>query len=151
MAIQNIEIIGRFTGLTNEQLYAILEEEAKGLVRDLKASISRVGIRDSANRLSDSIKYEKTGDLEIRIFADEEDAPYFKYLEYGTRPHEIKTRYRQALKFNIGEDTIFAKKVMHPGTKAYAPFETAVERNREGIIRRVQSLSDLTPEQEDTE
>jgi len=151
MTIQSIEIVGRFTKLSNDELYTILENEAKALINSIRESISQTGIRVQSNRLADSIKYEKTGDLEIRIFADDTEVPYFKYLEYGTRPHDIFPRYRKSLKFDSGGKSIFAKRVHHPGTKAYAPFSFSIEKNRESIIKRVESLSDLAPEQEDIE
>ena len=54
-----------------------------------------------------------------------------KYLEEGTRPHEIRPRFRQALSWTEGKrlsgrartgkaagNRFFAKRVRHPGTKA---------------------------------
>lgn len=36
----------------------------------------------------------------------------------GARPHVIRPRRKQALKFDMGGNTVFAKKVNHPGNKA---------------------------------
>ena len=42
---------------------------------------------------------------------------YAPMIEYGTPPHKIKAK-GGALKFKIGGNTIFAKSVNHPGTRA---------------------------------
>lgn len=45
-------------------------------------------------------------------------ADYALYVHEGTRPHIIRPRRAQALRFQIGGRTVFAKMVRHPGTKA---------------------------------
>ncbi len=68
-------------------------------------------------RGSIDVTYEH-GDLVIRM------VDYWKYVEYGTKPHEIKPKDKKALRWNnkkgstaFKKDDIFAKRVMHPGTK----------------------------------
>ncbi len=39
------------------------------------------------------------------------------YVINGTRPHQIRPRTRQALRFTVGGRVVFAKIVNHPGTK----------------------------------
>jgi hypothetical protein len=66
-------------------------------------------------RLMESIGYD-VQDGEISIFAT---APYAPYVEYGTKgPYTITAKNAQALKFQIGGRTVFAKSVVHPGNKA---------------------------------
>jgi len=144
--IPDISIVGRFTRMTNEQLYAILEDEANLLVEKIKLSIPATGIRDTQNRLANCIKYEKIDNLTIRVFADENAAPYFSYLEHGTQPHDIYPKNKQALKFSINGKNVFAKRIRHPGTRAYQPFNLSVIENKNNIIRRVKTLSELNPE-----
>ena len=159
MQIKDIEIIGRFTKLTDAQIYSILENEARGLVDAIRASISNA-VRVKSSRLSDSIRYERIGKTEIRIFGDDTIAPYLKYIENGTPAHDIRAKDGGSLRFldvgnkygqNNKDNYAYFKKVRHPGTKKYAPFEKAVEANRVSIIQRVQALADLTLEQEETE
>ncbi|CAA0134539.1 Uncharacterised protein [Mycolicibacterium vanbaalenii] len=45
-------------------------------------------------------------------------ADYALYVHEGTRPHLIRPRRAQALRFQIGGRTVFAKLVRHPGTRA---------------------------------
>lgn len=42
--------------------------------------------------------------------------PATLYLVNGTRPHLIRPRTRQALRFTVGGRVVFAKLVRHPGT-----------------------------------
>lgn len=45
-------------------------------------------------------------------------ARYAAAVHEGSRPHLIRPRNAQALRFNIGGRTVFARLVRHPGTKA---------------------------------
>lgn len=45
-------------------------------------------------------------------------ADYALYVHDGSQPHLIRPRKAQALRFQIGGRTVFAKLVRHPGTKA---------------------------------
>ena len=45
-------------------------------------------------------------------------ARYALYVHEGTRPHTIRPRTAQALRFEVGGRVVFAKVVRHPGTKA---------------------------------
>jgi hypothetical protein len=49
------------------------------------------------------------------------EAYYARYLEYGTRPYTIVPRRAKALSFTVGGETIFARRVQHPGLKPH-PF-----------------------------
>jgi HK97 gp10 family phage protein len=56
--------------------------------------------------------------------------PYGKYVEYGTAPHTIVPVRAKALRFAVGGDIVFAKKVNHPGTKGKPFMEPALENNK---------------------
>ncbi len=59
---------------------------------------------------------------------------YGIHLEYGTRPHRIKVKEKKALHWKQDGEDFFAKSVMHPGTKEYAPF-------RKGMFDSVQEVT----------
>ena len=68
---------------------------------------------------------------------------YAEYVHDGTRPHVIRPRRKQALKFRVGGMTVFAKVVNHPGTRARPFFERAlveVARARGWAVRRVRRI-----------
>lgn len=46
------------------------------------------------------------------------DVEYAAFVNDGTRPHIIRPRTKQALRFVIGGRVVFAKVVHHPGTRA---------------------------------
>jgi len=48
----------------------------------------------------------------------EATAPYAAAVHEGSRPHVIRPRTKQYLRFDVGGRTVFAKMVRHPGTKA---------------------------------
>lgn len=48
------------------------------------------------------------------------DTDYARYVAEGTRPHEIVPRNARALRFTVGGRTVFATRVMHPGTQGNA-------------------------------
>jgi hypothetical protein len=47
----------------------------------------------------------------------ESSHPATMYVIKGTRPHQIRPRYRKVLKFSVKGRTVFARVVNHPGTK----------------------------------
>jgi len=49
-------------------------------------------------------------------------------VEYGTAPHVITPSTMRALRFSSGGQTIFSKKVMHPGTEAQPFFRPALDQ-----------------------
>lgn len=143
--MENIEIICRYTNRTQDEIYNILEQEASGLIEEIKRKIPTVGIRDTTGRLANCLKIRKVDDNTVNIYTDPE-INFFDFLEYGTKPHDIYPRNAKALKFEVEGQTIFSKHVRHPGTRPYKPFGLAVEENRESIIKRVRSLVELSPE-----
>ncbi|WP_448497847.1 hypothetical protein [Mycobacterium syngnathidarum] len=55
-------------------------------------------------------------------------ADYALYVHEGSRPHLIRPRKAQALRFQIGGRTVFARLVRHPGTKARPFLRNAAAR-----------------------
>lgn len=65
-----------------------------------------------------------------------------KMLNYGTKPHVIYPRNAQALKFEIGGVTVFAKYVFHPGTRAYGFMERTASRLQTELARINQTFKE---------
>lgn len=53
---------------------------------------------------------------------------HWHYIEYGTRPHVINPRLRQALWWPQARHPV--ARVRHPGTREYAPIRRAIESVR---------------------
>lgn len=70
-------------------------------------------------RLRASIKGRPSRTWTLRPqFTVSTNVDYAEMVQNGTRPHIIRPRTKQALKFNIGGQVVFAKVVHHPGTRA---------------------------------
>jgi predicted nucleotide-binding protein (sugar kinase/HSP70/actin superfamily) len=61
-------------------------------------------------------------------------ADLWRWHNLGTRPHRILPRFKQALRFAVGGVIVFARYVLHPGTKA--------KRHTERINKSLQSFEE---------
>lgn len=70
-------------------------------------------------RLRASIRIESRRSLGFRtIYTVGSDVEYAAFVNDGTRPHVIRPRRAQVLRFNVGGQVVFARVVNHPGTRA---------------------------------
>lgn len=76
---------------------------------------ARVPVRSGNLRASLGVKVHPRS---VVIGPDEVKAPYAKYVEFGTAPHEIKAKPGNTLSFMVGGKRVYAKTVHHPGTRA---------------------------------
>lgn len=59
--------------------------------------------------------------------------PYAVYVEYGTRPHEIRPVFASVLRFEIGGRIVFTPIVHHPGTRPQPFIRETAEVTRDRI------------------
>lgn len=95
------------------------------IMKRILRSIGRRGVQLLRNfaphktgKLARSIHYSITGPnsrLRVNFF---DRVPYGGFVISGTRPHFIRARTAKALRFTVGGQTVFAKSVQHPGTRA---------------------------------
>ena len=102
-------------------------EEAVGFLKgvlafpaSLLASATSLAKQEVAARLprrtgelARSLGYEQHGSTSIVGLR----AKHARYLEFGTRPHEIEPRRARALAFWLRGRLIFARRVLHPGIR----------------------------------
>jgi len=62
-------------------------------------------------------------------------ARYAPFVEFGTRPHIILPRRKKALRFIKDDKEIFAKRVRHPGSKAYPFLFADIQRRKEEVAK----------------
>ncbi len=73
--------------------------------------------------------------MEIAITSESAAGLLPTYLELGTRPHEIKPVNFQFLHFTLGGVIeVYARKVMHPGTRPYLFMEKTVAEYKNDIL-----------------
>jgi|TARA_R100000908_G_C3700387_1_gene111117 hypothetical protein len=138
--------------LTKQRLYSIETRVNKyidqNIVQWATEEILLPGQTDIANsvsqRASEALSLEKTGFMKVDLkwdFRNEEGAPIHFFLEYGTRPHEIRAKGKD----NGGADALhwtgpsgesrYAKVVQHPGTQA-RELISQIKEERIGDLRR---------------
>lgn len=70
-------------------------------------------------RLRASIRIESRRTFTLRsVFTVGSDVSYAPMVHDGTRPHIIRPKRAQALRFRVGGRIVYAKVVHHPGTRA---------------------------------
>lgn len=84
-------------------------------------AVTSAGLKTGALRRSITTYYTRRGKiLEARVGANPGPGGVVGYALYhheGTRPHVIRPKKAQALRFTVQGHTVFAKVVHHPGTK----------------------------------
>jgi|TARA_R110000737_G_scaffold324117_2_gene336987 hypothetical protein len=140
--------------LTKQRLFSIETRVIKYIDQNIMQwateEILLPGQTDIANsvsqRASEALSLEKTGLMKVDLvwdFRSEEGAPIHFFLEYGTRPHEIRAKGREhggadALHWTgpSGESR-FAKVVQHPGTQARELISQIKEERVPDLKRRI--------------
>ena len=73
-----------------------------------------------------------------RVYVDATTSPYNRFMEYGTKPHDIYPTKAKALAFMVGGKQVFAAHVKHPGTKPYLYVHGPFEEMRPEIIAKIE-------------
>jgi hypothetical protein len=140
--------------LTKQRLFSIETRVNKyidqNIVQWATEEILLPGQTDIANsvsqRASEALSLEKTGFMKVDLvwdFRNEEGAPIHFFLEFGTRPHEIRAKGKD----NGGADALhwtgpsgesrYAKVVQHPGTQARELISQIKEERIPDLRRRI--------------
>ncbi|WP_418775900.1 HK97 gp10 family phage protein [Intestinibacter bartlettii] len=117
-----------------------VENEVSNLVKSTLYGIETDAKRNCSvdtGRLRGSITTNITGKMSGECGTNVE---YAEDVEYGTRPHTIRPKDKQALHWKEGNTDIFAKEVHHPGTKAKPFFEPAVKKNEDKLDKDLDKL-----------
>ena len=100
-----VEVLGRLFGRVMERFIERLASHAEEVMRG-KAP-------ERTGRLKKSIRKSVRPNRAVVG----PSVPYAVYVEYGTRPHEIRPVRAKALRFEVDSKIVFATRVHHPGTK----------------------------------
>lgn len=117
--------------------------ELRARLRDLRKSFRPIGRRwgDETVRLARERAPERTGKLRssLRVRNNTQKRTtvvavhYGKFVDQGTKAHEIRPRHKQANMFTAaGGRTIFAKRILHRGNRAS---QFAARSAREAVTR----------------
>jgi hypothetical protein len=98
----------------------------------LIAETMRLKVPVRGGFLRDSIVIRKSGES-VEVGPTVSYAPY---VEFGTRPYIIEPVHASVLAFEIGGETVFAKRVLHPGF----PGRFFVKSTSEECLPKLQEL-----------
>ncbi|MEM2177034.1 MAG: HK97 gp10 family phage protein [Archaeoglobaceae archaeon] len=103
-------------GINLKEFSKELEEKVLQRFVDALADYAMQAMKEAApkrtGRLVQSIQ-KHVGRLSAQVGTDVE---YAIYVEFGTRPHEIRPVHARALRFEVDGRIVFAARVWHPGT-----------------------------------
>ena len=105
---------------------------------------STTGVQNAAKKKRPGSFKNQTGDLRRSISRRVEgahkgvvftDMKYAPYVEFGTKPHVIRPKTKKMLAFRVGGKMVFARKVNHPGTRAYNYMRDAFEESKPKVTK----------------
>jgi hypothetical protein len=129
MSVTNLDITQLAIDLNNagemagRSLDDLLLFVGNSMVADMQAIVPV----DTGN-LKMSIKVVVLGRGKLEIGPDTLMAPYAWDVEYGTKPHVIEAKPGKVLRFQVGDRTVYTRRVNHPGTRAQ-PYVRPVIQN----------------------
>jgi hypothetical protein len=125
--------LARFNWLKAATMWS---DQVGPLVRGELKRVAPVGRGPDAGQLRDRIRYDRrtTGSSVSLLFGT--GVGYAKYVIAGTGPHVIRAKAGRALAFQgRGGNTVFARRVNHPGTRKN-DFPARALRVAEPLIQR---------------
>lgn len=119
-----------FLSALKSEINKALEDTAESINSDIKSDTSFGG-----TKLRNSFLIRKSGKYKYSISSKAHNAGF---IEYGTRPHQIRPKNKKFLRFVARDGSIvFTKLVNHPGNKAYKFFERATNKAVRTLRRKL--------------
>lgn len=160
--------VSQWAAQTKERMVAVFRDAAQTVANEVRKPVAAGGrMPVSTGNLRRSLMASTSGVPAVRQGEDQEfgendgqitmviagaqitdtitlafQANYARHMEYGTKPHMIYPREKQALHFYVGGEGVFASSVKHPGTQAFAFVRTTAQnwpQIVEDSARRIQS------------
>jgi hypothetical protein len=128
-ADQLAELFENASATLRENVHVRLEQACRDIAEYARAIAPRV-----TGRYAESIYSRSVGECQFVIGAGTE---YAATIEFGSRPHFITPRFAKALRFEVGDETVFARYVMHPGTAPQLIIHRAKMENYDKIVQAV--------------
>jgi phage gpG-like protein len=135
--LQNSEAV--IDGLSNITSPSVVRRVVYAMAQQYHADILNYvyagrAYRQRTGQLTQSIGWHGNNDTSATVYANAEYAPF---IEFGTQPHSIVPVNRKMLRFPVvGGGMAFARRVNHPGSRAYPFFYTDQATRRENMQAR---------------
>ena len=120
-----------------------LRQVVKTTARDIRAQAAAEHRYTSRSGMLErkGTAYQTDG-LRATVFLDSTAVPYGRYLHEGTKTHVIEPRNRRVLRWPVGEDFAFAKRVRVSGIKPDPFLYNAAEEEAPAFERRLAAALD---------
>jgi hypothetical protein len=124
--------------LTDEEIGRMLYAGANEIKNHIQQEITEQGLVDTGAFRSGIHIGRRVGNS-ITVG---DSVKYGVYLEYGTRPHVISARFKPTLSWKDRKtgQWIHAKRVHHPGTRAYRVFTNALIKSQADVLQSMQAV-----------
>ena len=131
------------------QIEGLEELEAKlDRMRGKAGEVLRPGVqaggetwRDEARRLAPGphveMEVESLSEQAVATIGPDKSHFYYMFFETGAQAHEIKVKNRKALKFKLGDEVVFLKRVQHTGIGAQPFLKPPFVNRRQAIVYQV--------------
>lgn len=139
------EVVDRLQAAKPAMLGAIktaLEQWAEELASYIqKSKLSGNPIKAHTGALRDSVNpmAEQDGDVIAAGAGAGAGLDYAKFLEYGTRPHEIVPKRARFLRFEVDGRIVYAKRVNHPGNPAFHYMRDSLQEQRPSGVEAIRA------------
>lgn len=130
----------KVTSATRALVNPVLERLASDIRKDAgqlaRAQLGRydrtrrppIGQYRNGWKVPSGVTYSRGGTVITKQVVNE--ARHAEWIEFGTRPHMIVPRNGGYLRFQGSRGTVYARRVRHPGTRAYRIGQQAIQRAR---------------------
>lgn len=123
-----VRAFGDALALDREQVVGAIDRGMGTTAREI-ADVMREDVAVDTGATRESITVEHVGPMHWRITAGEAAV----FLEFGTESHVIVPDDAEALRFEVGGETVFAQRVNHPGTPPQPFFRPAFDRGIDNL------------------
>ena len=110
------------------------------LVQNKAREISPASFKNRTGTLRRSIQRRVENAGRGVIFVGED---YGKFVEFGTGPHTIYPKNGRVLRFKVDGRNVFARRVNHPGSKAYPFMEPAYRESAPKVLDEYVKIADI--------
>ncbi|MEM0445561.1 MAG: HK97 gp10 family phage protein [Nitrososphaerota archaeon] len=112
-------LLGRLSDGLGQGVGSAAQEIARLFMDEARA---KAPVRTGALRESIRMRREEGGKAVVEALA-----PYAGYVEYGSGPHVIEPGRAAVLRFEAGGETVYARRVRHPGSRPSPYWRPAFE------------------------
>jgi hypothetical protein len=112
---------GRFKAAHDAMVQGVLEAAGQNAMAEIVLGGGGTGFKHRTGAVIRGQKNRVYARIGGHVLELSNSAPHAVFLEKGTRPHVILPKHKSALHFHWPKagGWIFAKRVQHPGTRAY--------------------------------